>query len=158
MSSGPVAAVDGEDGATTIHEVGLFPSAADGGLEGVLRIVNRTRHAGRVSIEGIDDTGASYGPVTLRMGAREGRVLTSGDLEGGNGRKGLYAGIGSGTGSWRLRLSTSLEIGVQSYVHPVGVQDGLLSAMHAEVPRSSRGHQVTLLEGAETPGSRGSCG
>ena len=34
VSSGPVAAVDGEDGATTIHEVGLFPSAADGGWRG----------------------------------------------------------------------------------------------------------------------------
>ena len=34
LSSGAVAAEDGDDGATTIHEVGLFPAASDEGLEG----------------------------------------------------------------------------------------------------------------------------
>ena len=156
LSSGPVAAEDGDDGATTIHEVGLFPSASDEGLEGVLRIVNRTRQFGRVNIEAIDDTGAVFGPVTVWVSALEGLVLTSGDLEEGNTGKGLHAGTGAGTGDWRLRLSTSLEIAVQSYVHPLGVQDGLLSAMHDVVPRSSQGHQVTLFDPEETPGSTGS--
>ena len=58
LSSGPVAAADGGDGATAIHAVGLFPSASDADLEGVLRIVNRTRHGGHVRIEAIDDAGA----------------------------------------------------------------------------------------------------
>ena len=168
LSSGPMAAEDGDDGATTIHGVGLFPSASDAGLEGMLRIVNRTRHAGRVSIEAIDETGAVFGPVTVWVSALEGLVLTSGDLEGGNASKGLYAGLGpesgkdvlagkdAGTGDWRLRLSTSLEIEVQSYVHPLGVQDGLLSAMHDVVPRGTSGHQVTLFDPEETPGSSGS--
>ena len=156
LSSGRVAAEDGDDGATTIHEVGLFPSASDEGLEGVLRIVNRTRQAGRVSIEAIDDTGAVFGPVTLWISGLEGLVLTSEDLEEGNAAKGLLTGTGAGTGDWRLRLSTSLEIAVQSYVHPLGVQDGLLSAMHDVVPRSSQGHQVTLFDPGETPGSSGS--
>ena len=52
--------------------VGLFPSMSAPDLEGVLRIVNRTRHAGRVSIEAIDDTGAQYGPVSLQVDALEG--------------------------------------------------------------------------------------
>ena len=168
LSSGPVAAEDGDDGATTIHEVGLFPSASDEGLEGVLRIVNRTRQFGRVSIEAIDETGAVFGLVTLWVSALEGLVLTSGDLEGGNASKGLYAGLGresgkdvlagkdAGTGDWRLRLSTSLEIEVQSYVHPLEVQDGLLSAMHDVVARGTSGHQVTLFDPEETPGSSGS--
>ena len=62
---GPVAPVDGDDGATTVHEVGLFLAASEDGLEGVLRIVNRTRQSGHVSIETIDDTGAVFGPVTV---------------------------------------------------------------------------------------------
>ena len=156
LSSGPVAAEDGDDGATTIHEVGLFPSASDEGLEGVLRIVNRTRQAGQVSIEAIDDTGVTFGPVTVSVSVQEGLVLTSGDLEEGMRTRDSLAGTGAGTGDWRLRLSTSLEIEVQSYVHPLGVQDGLLSAMHDVVARGTSGHQVTLFDPEETPGSTGS--
>ena len=152
LSSGPVAAVDGGDGATTVHAVGLFPPASDANVEGVLRIVNRTDQFGRVDIEAIDDTGTSYGPVTLWISGLEGLVLTSGELEGGSTAKGLSVGTGAGSGDWRLRLSTSLDIAVLSYVRPLGAQDGLLSAMHDLVPRRSWGHQVTLLAAAETPG------
>ncbi|MDE0029700.1 MAG: DUF1588 domain-containing protein [Deltaproteobacteria bacterium] len=156
LSPGPVAPVDGDDGATTIHEVGLFPAGSEEGLEGVLRIVNRTRQAGRVSIEAIDDTGAKFGPVTVYLSALKGLVLTSEDLEEGNSSKGVFRGTGAGTGDWRLRLSTSLEIEVQSYVHPLGVQDGLLSAMHTLVPRGAKGHRVTLFDPGEVAGSSGS--
>ena len=151
-----MAPVDGDDGATTIHEVGLFPGASEEGLEGVLRIVNRTRQAGRVSIEAIDDTGATFGPVAVYLSALKGLVLTSEDLEEGNKSKGLFTGTGAGTGDWRLRLSTSLEIEVQSYVYPLGVQDGLLSAMHTLVPRGAKGHRVTMFDPGEVTGSSGS--
>ena len=156
LSAGPVAPVDGDDGATTIHEVMLFPGASEEGLEGVLRIVNRTGQAGRVSIEAIDDTGAKFGPVAVYLGALKGLVLTSRDLEVGNSSKGLFTGTGAGIGDWRLRLSTTLEIAVQSYVHPLGVQDGLLSAMHTIVPRGAKGHRVTLFDPGEVTGSSGS--
>ena len=155
LSSGPVAAVDGGDGAATIHAVGLFPSASSADLEGVLRIVNRTRQSGSVSIEAIDDTGTSYGPVTLRIDTLESLVINSDDLEEGDAGKGLFLGTGAGSGDWRLRLSTSLDIAVLSYVRPLGVQDGLLSAMHDLVPRRAWGHQVTLLDPAEAPGQTG---
>ena len=155
LSSGPVAAVDGGDGATTIHAVGLFPSASNTELEGVLRIVSRTRQFGSVSIEAIDDAGTSYGPVTLRLSALESLVINSSELEEGDAGKGLSVGTGAGSGDWRLRLSTTLDIAVLSYAHPLGVQDGLLSAMHDLVPRRSWGHQVTLLDPAETPGQTG---
>ena len=155
LSSGPVAAVDGGDGAATIHAVGLFPSASSADLEGVLRIVNRTRQSGSVGIEAIDDTGTSYGPVTLRIDTLESLVINSDDLEEGNAGKGLFLGTGAGSGDWRLRLSTSLDIAVLSYVRPLGVQDGLLSAMHDLVPRRAWGHQVTLLDPAEAPGQTG---
>ena len=156
LSAGPVAPVDGDDGATTIHEVGLFPGASEEGLEGVLRIVNRTGQSGRVSIEAIDDTGARFGPVTVYVSALKGLLLTSGDLEEGNSSKGLFTGTGAGTGEWRLRLSTSLEIEVQSYVHPLGVQDSLLSTMHTLVPRGAKDHRVTLFDPREVTESSGS--
>ena len=150
--------MDGDDGATTVHEVGLFPAASEDGLEGVLRIVNRTRQAGRVSIEAIDDTGAKFGPLTVYLSALKGVVLTSEDLEEGNSSKGLFTGTGAGTGDWRLRLSTSLEIEVQSYVHPLGVQEGLLSAMHQMVPRGAKGHRVTLFDPERCQDRVGVCG
>ena len=155
LSSGPVAAVDGGDGATTVHGVGLFPSASSTELEGVLRIVNRTDQFGSVSIEAIDDTGTSYGPVSLWISALESLVINSSELEEGSASKGLSVGTGAGSEDWRLRLSTSLDIAVLSYAHPLGVQDGLLTAMHDVVPRRAWGHQVTLLDPAQTPGQTG---
>ena len=121
-------------------------------MEGVLRIVNRTRQAGSVSIEAIDDAGTSHGPVSLRLGAQESLTIGSGELEGGAAAKGLVRGTGAGSGDWRLRLSTSLDLAVLSYVRPLGVQDGLLTAMHDVVPRRAWGHQVALLAPSETPG------
>ena len=151
LSSGPVLASDGEDGATSVHGVGFFPSSSNGVLEGVLRIVNRTRHDGRVSMEAIDDTGAQRGPVTLMIGAQESLVINSDELEAGSDAKGLYRGVGSGRGDWRLQLSTSLDIDVLSYVRaPDG--DGLLSAMHDLVPRQVWGHGVTLFDPQAIPG------
>ena len=152
LSAGPVAALDGDDGATTVHEVGLFPSASNPDAEGAVRIVNRTRRAGRVSIEAIDDTGARFGPLSLWVGARAGVTIGSGDLEAGNAAKGLYTGTGAGSGDWRLRLSTALDIAVLSYVRPLRMQDGLLAAMGAVVPRLGSGHRVPLLDPSATPG------
>ena len=155
LSGGPVSGVDGGDGATTIHAVGLFPSASSTALEGVLRVVNRTDQSGSVSIEAIDDSGTSYGPVTLRLSALESLVINSSELEEGSTAKGLSVGTGAGSGDWRLRLSTSLDIAVLSYAHPLGVQDGLLSAMHDLVPRRAWGHQVTRRRRRVRRGSSG---
>ena len=109
LSAGPVALVDGDEGATTIHEVELFPGASDEELEGVLRIVNRTQQYERVNIEAIDETGTVFGPVTLWISGLEGLVLTSEDLEEGNSSKGLYHGHGSGDG--RLAATAEHESG-----------------------------------------------
>ncbi|MDE0174808.1 MAG: DUF1588 domain-containing protein [Defluviicoccus sp.] len=152
LSADPVAAFDGDDGATTVHEVGLFPSASNLKAEGAVRIVNRTRQAGHVSIEAIDDTGALFGPVSLWVGPRESLVIGSGDLERGNAGKGLSVGTGSGTGDWRLRLSTALDMAVMSYVRPLLMQDGLLAAMGALVPRVASAHRLTLLDPSAMPG------
>ena len=152
LSAGPVAATDGDDGATTVHTVDLFPSASNPDVEGAVRIVNRTRQVGRVSIEAIDDSGVPFGPVTLYIGALRSLVIGSGDLERGNASKGLYSGTGVGSGDWRLRLSTALEIAVLSYVRPLRMQDGPLSGMGAAVPRRGSAHRLTLLDPSAVPG------
>ena len=62
--------------------------------QGLVRIVNHSSAAGTVEIHGIDDTGASYGPITLALDGQEAVHLHSGDLEAGNAQKGLTEGLG----------------------------------------------------------------
>ena len=58
-------------------------------------------------------------------------------------------------GNWRLRLTTPLDIDVSSYVRPLRVQNGLLSAMHDLLPRRAWGHRATLFDPEQTPGQTG---
>ena len=82
---------------------------------GFVRVVNRSDETGTVDIVAIDDTGERFGPVTLSLGARAVRSFASGDLEEGAMHRGLSAGVGDGTGHWRLELDTDLDIVARAY-------------------------------------------
>ena len=141
---------DGDEVAAT-HDVPLFASASNSdGYQGFVRIINRSGEAGEVIIEGFDETGASHGPATLSIGANRAAHFYSGDLELGNASKDLTQGIGTGTGDWRLRLSSSLEIEVLAYNR---THDGLVTSMddlvpYTEVMRPGGGEMV---EGHHVP-------
>ena len=48
----------------------FFPSASDAlGRQGFVRVINRSDELGEVTIEAIDDAGASYEPLTLAIDA-----------------------------------------------------------------------------------------
>ena len=68
-----------------------------------LRLVNTGADAESVSIEGVDDQGASAGPVRLTLNAGEARTLSAQDLEGG--AQGLTGRLGDGAGKWRLFIT-----------------------------------------------------
>ena len=87
-----------------------FFAAADSTAIGFMRIVNRSDRAGTVSIVAIDDTGESYAPVTLDIGAREARHFNARDLERGNPDMGLHGHVGNRPGNWCLTLTTTLDI------------------------------------------------
>ena len=143
LSTAPDNAESDAGGATTTHAVGLFPSASDAqGRQGFVRIINRSGQAGEVRIEAFDDAGTHRGPVTLDIGAEETVHFNSEDLEGGNTGKGLSGGVGSGTGDWRLRLSSSLALRVLAYIR---TGDGFLTSMHDGVPRTEAGHRVVTF-------------
>ena len=132
----------GEGGAVVEHRVTWLPSArrsAHEGVQGVVRIVNRSGDAGEVRIEGFDDAGVASAVVTVALGAREAVELTSEELEGGSAQKGLSGGIGAGEGDWWLRLTTSLDIEVGAYVQ---AHDGALSSVHDVVARAGGAHRV----------------
>ena len=123
-----------------LHSIPLFPLASNPKWEGFARIINRSDVAGEVRIEGIDDTRARYGPLTLDIGARRTRHFNSDDLVEGNADKGLSGGLGSdGAGSWRLRLVTNLDIEPSAYIRTEG---GFVTTMH-DVAYSSPGEEDT---------------
>ena len=128
------------------HLVPLFLSAREAPLrQSFVRIVNRSAEAGTVSIRAIDDAGELHGPLALALGAGHAAHFNSHDLEAGNRDKGLSAGVGPGSGDWRLQLGTALDIEPLAYVR---TQDGLLTAMHDVVPATGLRHRVPLFNPA----------
>ena len=116
-----------------MHVVPLFPAASDAhGRQGFLRVVNRSTHAGEVTIAAFDDSDVDYESVTLALGAGETVHFNSDDLELGNAHKGLAGSTGSGTGDWHLELASDLDLVVLTYVR---TPDGFLTAMHDLAPR-----------------------
>ena len=55
---------------------------------------------------------------------------------------GLSGGIGSGTGDWRLRLSSRLDLQMLAYIR---TREGFLTSMHDLVPESEGGHRVVIF-------------
>ena len=112
------------------HVIPFFTPAGDV-QQGFARIINHSHRAGTVRITGTDDEGASRGPVTLSLNARQTRHFNSDDLERGNPSKGLSGGLGDGQGYWRLRLESDLALEVGAYIRTA---DGFLSSVHDVVP------------------------
>ena len=140
--------VPGSDGA---HRVALFPSAArwtQRGYQGFARIINRSKRAGEVHIEAVDDTGMGHGPVTLSIGAGETVHFNSENLEEGNAKKGLPEGTGTGTGDWRLEFTSGLDIEVLAYIR---TDDGFLTAMHDVAPSAAGAHRVVVFNPGSNP-------
>ena len=131
--------------AQTTHTLPLVRPADFAGQESLVRIVNRSATSGTVRITAIDDTGRRFGPVILTLGALRDANITSGDLERGNAAKGLPAGVGNGSGSWRLELVTALTIEPLAYIR---TPDGFLTSMHDEAPESGGSHWVPFFNPA----------
>ena len=151
-----VTATEGDD--DFVHGIPLFPLSSSPNWEGFARIINRSDETGEVRIEGTDDTGASYGPVTLDLGPGQTRHFNSSDLVEGASSKGLSGELGSdATGSWRLRLVTNLDIETLAYIR---TEDGFVTTMH-EVAYSSPGEEniryfVPFLNPGSNRGQRSS--
>ena len=117
------------------HVIPLVLPASNAGMEGFVRIINRTSRAGNVRIIAIDDTGRRFAPISLSLALGETAHFNSTDLERGNPAKGLSGGTGKGSGNWRLELSSELDIEALAYVRTT---DGFLTSIH-EVAEESAG-------------------
>ena len=125
--------------AQTRHGLPLVMSASNPVVQGFVRIVNHSDHAGTVEIHSIDDSGQRFGPISLHLEAKASAHFNSDDLESGNADKGLSGGVGSGEGNWRLVLETDLDIEPLAYIR---TGDGFVTSMHDLVAegRSMRHH------------------
>ena len=111
------------------HRLPLVLSAAHPTLQGFVRIINRSRRAGTITIHAFDDTGLRLGPVTLSLAAGETKHLNSQDLRDGAPGKGLDGRVEGGTGNhWRLELETDLDIEPLAYARLLG--EGFLTSTH----------------------------
>lgn len=124
-----------------------FPSASDPDLQGFVRVVNHSGEDSEVSIRAIDDSGTTFESITLDIGAGETVHFNSADLELGNFDKGLSAGVGAGTGDWRLEIASDPNVQTLAYVRTP--RDGFLTAMMDTVPRIGNRHHVPVFN----PGS-----
>ena len=79
-----------------------------------LRLVNPGDETAEVTIEGVDDKGASPGgAVVFSLAAGASRTLTAKELESGEA-EGLSGALGTGTGKWRLTVTADRPIEVMS--------------------------------------------
>ena len=125
-----------------IYRLPLLPSASDELREGLVYIVNHSDESGPVAITAIDDSGNSFGPITLEIAARQALQFSSTDLEWGNAALGIATGIGNGLGNWRLVLDTTLDIEPFAYVR---TQAGFIDSLRDVVSHRPFYHRVTLL-------------
>ena len=131
------------------YSLPFVTAASNRSRPGFVRIINHSERAGTVTIHAIDDSGERFGPVSLRLEAREAVHFTSADLENGDADKGLPAGVGDGAGNWRLELSSGLAIEALAYIR---TPDGFVTSMHevaAAVDEASNRYYVPFVN----PGS-----
>ena len=110
-----------------------------------MRIINNSDRAGDVSIDAIDDEGETYEPIPLSLEAKGAAHFNSADLENGNPEKGLSEGVGTGSGNWRLVLTTDLDLEPLAYIRTT---DGFFTDMHevaAETEDGSNRYHVPFF-------------
>ena len=124
------------------HTLPLIIAHGHSFQQGFVRIINHSDRAGNVEIRAIDDTGRSFGPITLTLEERQTRHFNSDDLERGNSNR-LSVGVGNGTGNWRLELESELDIEPLGYIR---TDDRFVTSMHDVVAGDqSTGYHVPFF-------------
>ena len=128
------------------HVIPLFIADMDpDDRQGFVMVTNHSGRDGDAYIYGTDDAGEEFEPVRLALEAGETQPFNSYDLENGNDGKGLMAGLGDGSGNWRLSIYSTLDIEPLTYVR---TGSGFLSAMNDFVAGVARGHRVPIFNPA----------
>ena len=103
---------------TATHEVAFFNPGTNTQQVSRLRILNIGEQEAAVTITGIDDTGASSaGTVSLSVPAGASRTFSAQELEAGGDE---FDALGTGTGKWRLTVTSEQPIRVMSLLENQG--------------------------------------
>ena len=103
---------------TDTYEVAFFNPGRNTNQVSHLRLLNEGAQEASVSIAGIDDNGAaSTGTVALTVPAGGVRSFSSAELEAGGDE---FAGLGTGTGKWRLTVTSEQPLRVMSLLENQG--------------------------------------
>ena len=101
------------------HEVATFNPASNRQQESRLRIVNAGGQAARVTIRGVDDSGAARGlGVVVSVPAGTAKTFGARMLE--EGGDGLVGTLGDGVGKWRLTVESDRPVMVLSLLETPG--------------------------------------
>ena len=120
-----------------VHWIATFNPAGNPNQVSVLRLIHprcpqSDCETANVFIVGVDDEGTRSGRVALALQPGQARMLTAQQLEQGDDTfQGEGAGIGEGTGKWRLLVTADQAIQVMSLL------------------RSPTGHLINLSPSAE---------
>ncbi|HEX5755442.1 MAG TPA: S8 family serine peptidase [Arenimonas sp.] len=131
------------------YSLWYFTRAANTDQQGFVRLINLGAQSGAVQVWGIDDAGnRSSGTLSLTLSPHQSMQFNSQDLENGNPSKGLTGSIGSGSGDWRLVVSTPLQLVVQGLLR---TPDGFLTTVHSVSPEISGNTVVPIFNPASNP-------
>ena len=118
----------------------------------VLRLVNPSTQSAEVTIEGIDDAGASPGePVRLSVPAGAAREISAQDLESGG--EDLTGALGDGKGKWRLSVVSEQPVRALSLLRsPTGHITNLSTPPYED---GGPLHHVSMFPAASDPNRQG---
>ena len=133
------------------HRVVMFNPGSNVAQASRLRIVNPGAESAEVRIEGIDDAGrTSDGAVVVSVPARAAVTLGARELESGG--VGLAGALGTGSGRWRLVVSSEQAVEVMSLVAGSNGHLSNVSTVRGPVGTGESGaaivHRVALLPSA----------
>ncbi|MDP1698301.1 MAG: hypothetical protein Q8L45_11060 [Xanthomonadaceae bacterium] len=109
-----------------------------------IRVVNRSKQEGTVTVSGIDDNGnpAPAGDLGFTLAPQQAVQFNSNDYELGNPGKGLSGALGDGAGKWRLSLHSPLSLEVMSLIR---TPDGFLTSLSATAPHAANDAEADKL-------------
>ena len=100
--------------ASGVHRVSFFNPGRNTNQQSLLRLVNTGDGDVEATVSGVDDEGVESGEVQIEIPARRALTLSAAELESGVAG-GIAAGaLGTGTGKWRLTVSSPLPLAVKS--------------------------------------------
>ncbi len=135
----------------TIHTIGMFNPAANANQQSRLQLINNYGGTNTFTISAIDDAGntAAGGSVKVSLSALQSLTLTSTDLEQGNKVLGLSGAWGTGTGKWRLIVTSDYQSIVMGFMElPGGYLSNLSTVVSKKITSGDFPTTCSSLNGA----------